>query len=63
MKYFKSKVVILPAEKVSYPFIGIYHDNGKESLTYVTGNHNNSALIQPQNLYFLSDEEIKELPL
>lgn len=59
MKYVKSKIIPLPAIKENYPFIGIYHDNGRGSLTFVNGNRNNSGLIEPYNLYFLSDEEIK----
>lgn len=53
----KHRVVMLPTEKATnFPFIGVYHDNGRKLITYVNSNSTNSALTQPQHLYILSDE-------
>lgn len=57
----KVRIHLLATESIDYyPHIGIYHDNGKKSLCYITGNHNNNALITSQHIYFTSDEKIEE---
>jgi hypothetical protein len=54
-------VVMLPTEKASYIFTINVKNTSKLSYSTIGGKIHKTDIYQPQHLYFLSDDEIKEI--